>query len=72
MNSMNECCCGRKNPLSALLKFIAMILIIYGLWYHQWSIIISAFIISIIGCVIRFLTWKSTGGIKNARAKRKK
>jgi len=73
MNGMNECCCGHKNPLSALLKFVALIIAVYGLWYHQFNLIIAAIVIAIIGCIIKAVMWKNTGAKpKNAKTKRKR
>ena len=38
-----------KNPWNQLFHLIAFIVVIYGLWMHNWTYIIAAIVIVVIG-----------------------
>ncbi|MDO8517337.1 MAG: hypothetical protein Q7S33_04405 [Nanoarchaeota archaeon] len=70
--SLIDACCWHKSPVNILLHYVAGIILIYGLWYHQWSFIISAIVIAIIGHIIQScLIKENKGDKKNAKIKKK-
>lgn len=48
-----ENCCWHKNSVNKLLHIIALIVLVCGLWTHDWKLIIAAIILCLIGHLIQ-------------------
>ncbi len=47
---MNYCTGEKKSPIAILLHILVALLAIYGLWAHNWYVIIAVIILSAICC----------------------
>ncbi|OIO40759.1 hypothetical protein CO154_02310 [Candidatus Pacearchaeota archaeon CG_4_9_14_3_um_filter_31_7] len=51
-------CDWHCNPANAILHLIAFILLVFGLWFRNWWIILGAIVLAFIGHLIQILTKK--------------
>ena len=51
-------CMIHKNPVNCFLKWIAGIILVYGLWQHSWKWIIVAIIVAVVGHIIQAIIKK--------------
>jgi len=45
----NFLCKWHGSPLNMAFHFLAFVVLVYGLWMHSWSVILSAVVVALIG-----------------------
>ena len=60
-----------KSPWMCLFKLIVVVVLVYGLWMHNWQWIIAAVVIAIVGLLIKIAIKKPAEIAKPARKKRR-
>lgn len=65
------CCCG-KTRLNKAFHLLALVVLIFGLWYRNLGVIIAAVIVALIGHLTELLTRKTTVAIETVTARKKR
>ncbi len=65
------CCCG-KTRLNKAFHLLALVVLIFGLWYRNLSVIIAGVVVALIGHLTELLTRKTVATKSEAVAARKK
>jgi len=65
-------CKWHETPLNAVLHVIAFFILLYGLWLHNWTYIIAAIVIAVIGHIIQCCILKGKKEAKTEKSKKRR
>lgn len=65
------CCCG-KTRLNKAFHLLALVVLLFGLWYRSFGVIIAAIVVALIGHLTELLTRKATASIETVVARKKR